>query len=54
VATAFLDVTGKPYALSVPAPRSRFEQNRAEFEKSLLEMRDYLVQQVMGSLPDIR
>lgn len=54
VATAFLDAAGKPYALSIPVPRPRFDQNRSNFETSLLSTRDFLVEKVLGSLPEVR
>lgn len=53
VATAFLDATGKPYAISIPVPKTRFSRNRTGFEESLLQARDLLVQQVKGSLPAV-
>ena len=54
VATAFLDSTNRPYAISIPVPKPRFDRNRAGFERSLLRTRDVLVQQVMGSLPVVQ
>ena len=54
VATAFLDARGTAYALSVPVPKLRFEENRPGFEESLLRARDSLVQQVMGSVPTVQ
>lgn len=54
VATALLDGAGKPYAISIPAPRPRFDNHRAEFERYLLEARDLLVKQVMGTLPIVQ
>ena len=54
VATAFLDAAGQPYALSIPVPKPRFDRNRPGFEDALLQTRDLLVQQVMGSLPAVQ
>jgi DNA-binding IclR family transcriptional regulator len=51
IGTSFLDAFDRPYALSIPVPKPRYEPNRRTLEKSLLEVRSVLVRKIGGSLP---
>ena len=49
--TAFIAPGGGAYAISIPAPRQRFEGKARALEKPLLICRDQIVGAVSGSLP---
>lgn len=51
IATAFIDAHGRPHALSIPMPKSRFERSRSKIEANLLAYRDRLIGILGGSLP---
>ena len=48
VGTAFADGLGQTYAVSIPAPTSRFEKNRERLAALLLAKRRELVSAVGG------
>lgn len=51
IGTAFLDPHGRPYAISIPIPRQRFDQKSAALEEPLLACRERLLSKIGGSLP---
>lgn len=51
IGAAFLDPVGRPYALSIPVPRLRFDVKREALQEPLLRYRALLADRIRGSLP---
>lgn len=51
IGTYFLDSLGRPYAISIPIPRQRFDQKLNGLREPLLACRDQLVSKIRGSVP---
>ena len=43
VSTSFEDPMGRAYAISIPAPTTRFKRNRKKFQEALVETRDLII-----------
>lgn len=43
IGTSFQDPTGRPYAMSIPVPKTRFLLNKARVQEALLDCRDQIV-----------
>ena len=46
VSVSFFDPTGRAYAISIPAPTTRFRRNRKKFTQSLVETRNKIISEL--------
>jgi DNA-binding IclR family transcriptional regulator len=51
IGTALVDGAGKPYAISIPVPRQRFDEKLDALKGPLLACRDLLIAKIQGKSP---
>jgi DNA-binding IclR family transcriptional regulator len=53
IGTAFIDTMGRPHAISIPVPKSRWDKKHQKLGAPLLACREKLVAKIGGSLPPL-